>query len=74
MEEVKEKKKTRVKKTLTSVSSNTGLSLVESKLLSVFELGLKLPASIHSFFQSLSVRIDLFSAKENNNVYQVEDI
>lgn len=46
---------------LTSVSSKTGLSLA-SILLSVFELGFTLPASIHNFFQSLSVKIDLLSA------------
>lgn len=52
-----------LKNLLTSVSSNTGLSL-DSNVLSVFELGFKLPASIHNFFQSPSVKIDLFSAKQ----------
>lgn len=45
---------------LTSVSSKIGLSL-ESIVLSVFEFGFKLPASIHNFFQSPSVNIDLLS-------------
>lgn len=45
---------------LTSVSSKIGLSL-ESIELSFFKFALVLPASIHSFFQSPSVKIDLVS-------------
>lgn len=55
--------------TLTSVSSNTGLSL-ESIVLSVFKLGFTFPASIHNFFQSLSVKIDLLSEMKKIKIYK----
>lgn len=51
---------------LTSVSSKIGLSL-ESIELSFFKFVLELPASIQSFFQSPSVKIDLVSIKKINH-------
>lgn len=51
-----------MRRAFTSESSNTGEPL-ESMAFSVFKLGLMLPASIQSFFQSLSVNAALLSVQ-----------